>query len=355
MDTYIKPKVREPGKDKLRGTISEAAYKQTKSMVENYIVPAIGNKKLKDITPAMLQRVINNDPFRSFSHVQKLQLTIRHLFKQAWLDRKIPFDPSANIVMPATNKGIGRGLTAEEKKYFFKAAEKNPHGLMFRFLMATGIRPNELMALTVGDVNLDERTVYVHNAVEAGSKAVGAPKTNAGTRFTIINTANDASIIADLKQYLSNRNDDDLAFVNSKGKIISRNAMGSYWRSFSRDMDLLMGAEHTPLGHIYDPSDLKYDGTPLYPDPNEPTKPRNGHKIAPDLVPYCLRHTFGTDMQRAGIPINITKYIMGHTDISTTANIYIDSGKDDALQAVRLMQTAVENSVEKIKGAEKIQ
>ena len=25
--------------------------------------------------------------------------------------------------------------------------------------------------------------------------------------------------------------------------------------------------------------------------------------VAPDLVPYCLRHTYCTDLQRAGVPL----------------------------------------------------
>ena len=45
------------------------------------------------------------------------------------------------------------------------------------------------------------------------------------------------------------------------------------------------------------------------------------HAIADDLVPYCLRHTYGTDLQDAGVPINVAKYLMGHSDISVTANI----------------------------------
>lgn len=343
--TYVKPKVREPGKKKVRGTMSEAAYKQRKGIVDNYIIPAIGNTKLRDVTPTMLQNVINNDPRQSFSHVQKVQLALKHMFKQAWLDRKIPFDPSANLILPATEKGVGRGMTAQEKDYFFKAAAINGHGLLFRFLLATGIRPNELMPLTVQDINLDERTVHIHTAVEAGTNVVGTPKTNAGIRYTIINTATDKDIIDDLRNHLSGKDGSALAFTKRDGKMISRKTMNDYWLSVVYDMDILMGAEHTPKGHIYDPSDLKADGTPLYPDPNDPTKPRNGHKVAPDLVTYCLRHTFGTDMQRAGIPINITKYMMGHTDISTTANIYIDSGKEDALQAIRMINSPVANSV----------
>lgn len=44
--------------------------------------------------------------------------------------------------------------------------------------------------------------------------------------------------------------------------------------------------------------------------------------VAPDLTPYCLRHTFCTDLQRAGVTLNVAKELMGHSDISTTANIY---------------------------------
>lgn len=44
--------------------------------------------------------------------------------------------------------------------------------------------------------------------------------------------------------------------------------------------------------------------------------------LAPDFVPYCLRHTYCTDLQNKGVPINIAKYLMGHDDISVTASIY---------------------------------
>lgn len=90
-------------------------------------------------------------------------------------------------------------------------------------------------------------------------------------------------------------------------------------------MDLEMGAEHTTRGHIFDPSDLMEDGTPIFPDPQDPTKPRNGHRIADDLVLYCLRHTFCTDMKKAGVPLATAKVVMGHDDITTTANIYMDT------------------------------
>jgi len=47
--------------------------------------------------------------------------------------------------------------------------------------------------------------------------------------------------------------------------------------------------------------------------------------IAPGLVPYSMRHTYCTDLQDAGVPINVAKYLMGHSDIGVTANIYTDT------------------------------
>jgi integrase len=61
------------------------------------------------------------------------------------------------------------------------------------------------------------------------------------------------------------------------------------------------------------------------PDPTRPGPPPKEVEqdlVAPDLVPYDLRHTFCTDLQKAGVPLNVAKDLMGHADITTTANIY---------------------------------
>jgi hypothetical protein len=33
------------------------------------------------------------------------------------------------------------------------------------------------------------------------------------------------------------------------------------------------------------------------------------HAVAADINPYCLRHTYCTDLQDKGVPINIAKYL----------------------------------------------
>ena len=46
------------------------------------------------------------------------------------------------------------------------------------------------------------------------------------------------------------------------------------------------------------------------------------YPLAEDFVPYCLRHTYCTDLQKKGVDIRVAQYLMGHADIQMTANIY---------------------------------
>ena len=77
----------------------------------------------------------------------------------------------------------------------------------------------------------------------------------------------------------------------------NENSMRRLWTGFRRDLDIYMGAE------VYRNKIIK-------------------SVVADDLTPYCLRHTFCMDLQRAGVSLNVAKELMGHSDIQTTANIY---------------------------------
>ena len=48
----------------------------------------------------------------------------------------------------------------------------------------------------------------------------------------------------------------------------------------------------------------------------------------PPIVPYDLRHTFCTDLERAGVPLNVASKLMGHASIEITAKIYTHTGED---------------------------
>lgn len=42
----------------------------------------------------------------------------------------------------------------------------------------------------------------------------------------------------------------------------------------------------------------------------------------PKVTPHVLRHTFCTNMQRAGIDVKSLQYLMGHSNASVTLDVY---------------------------------
>ena len=337
LKTYVQPRVREPGAPKQPKTMSPNSYRTYDYVIRLYVKPTIGNMRMTAVTEADLRSILNSQKGKSYAHVQKIRVVLKAMFTQAYASRLIYWNPPVGLELPAVTRGTRRSLTPEEKKVFFSVARNHRHGPLFRFLLATGLRPNEVRAIRVRHLDLDNALVRVDEAVEAGTNLVSTPKTDAGNRHTVIN---DAELVEHLRAYIKGKKPDDFLFTQRNGSVmITDQNIHEYWRSFARKMDIAMGAE-VVHNHIPDPSDLKYDGTPVYPDPSDPSKPRNGHKLSPDISLYCLRHTFCTDMQRLGVPVEVTKYLMGHEDISTTSNIYTDSGKPEALRAADIILSA---------------
>lgn len=335
LDTYLKPKVRKPGAPKLKGTMTQKSFAMYGEKLRGYILPAIGKMKLADVRDVDLQRILNRQAETSFSHASKVRMIMRAMFKQAHVSRLIVYDPALALTLPAVKQGGRRSLTEEERAVLLEVAKTHRCGLWVRFMLYEGLRPGETAALKVKQLDFDRGLISVEEAVESGSGVVGAPKSAAGVRYVFI-----ADEIKDeLQAAVQGKDAEDFVFPQTDGKtMMTDTAMQNNWRSFARQMDLAMGAETTAHGHIYDPKDIRADGSPIYPDPHG--KPRNGHKLADDLVMYCLRHTYCTDLGKKGVPIEDIKYLMGHEDISMTLTVYSHPGEETAERAAKVVRAA---------------
>ncbi|MBQ8144588.1 MAG: tyrosine-type recombinase/integrase [Butyricicoccus sp.] len=60
-------------------------------------------------------------------------------------------------------------------------------------------------------------------------------------------------------------------------------------------------------------------------------------EAVPPLRMYDLRHTYCSDLQRAGVPLNIARILMGHESIETTAKIYTHTDDDQLEEAAAKM------------------
>ena len=256
-----------------------------------YISPAVGHMKLRDVKDIHLQRVLNGQAGRSASHVKKLRMVMREMFKRARQSRLIPYDPAELLELPTVTEGRRRSLTDQERTGLLAVSQTHPAGLWVLTLLYTGMRPGETAALTWADVDIAHNEIHVHAARESGADTIKGPKTVAGVRDIPIHAALLPRLQAARGAPFSP------VFPTVSGKHPDDATMYRWWRSFRRALDIHMGAT------VYR---------------NQIT-----HSVlADDLTPYCLRHTFCTDLQRAGVPLNVAKELMGHSDVAVTANIY---------------------------------
>ena len=331
LKVYIRPRVRPAGlpKDEDGDTMTEKEYKMYPQKLE-YILDAVGDMKLKTVHRIDLQEILNAEAARgmSKSHCEKLKIVIHKMFHDAYESRIISDDPSQNLYLPYAKSSKRRAITEYERQKILEVAEWHRCGPWVRFLLNTGLRVSESAALKVSNIDFQKKIISVCESVESGTKVLAPPKSAAGTREVPIRS----DYLPELRKLVKGKQPSDYVFTQMDGRsMMTSTVMTNNWRSFSRQVDLAMGAETTNHGHIYDPNDIDGNGVPKYPDKNG--NPRNGHKIAPDLVPHCLRHTFCTELQKAGVPINIAKVIMGHSSIEMTARIYTHTDNAD-IQAV---------------------
>lgn len=256
-----------------------------------YIGPAVGHLKLTEVRDLHLQTILNTQAGRSYSHVSKLRMVMQELFRQARRSRILLYDPAEGLQLPESVKGTHRPITNQERRHILALAQTHPSGLWVLTILYTGLRPGETAALLWKDIDFARNEIHVYKAVESGTRAIKAPKTPAGVR--------DIPMRPELRDRLlaARGAPESPVFPSARGGVRSANSLRRLWNAFARDLDLRMGAKVR-------------DGEVVQ------------HAIAPDLTPYCLRHTFCTDLQRAGVPINVAKELMGHANISVTANIY---------------------------------
>lgn len=300
VDTYVAPRTRKPGAQKgAKNSLTEKSAKMYFEKIGGYIVPAIGNMKIKDVKAPHLQKIINTQAGKSFSHVNKLMMVTRMVFRRAYLDRIILFDPSEDLTMPEVSKKTRRSLTEAELNIFHTVAAKHKHGLWAEFHLRFGVREGEVPPVQVLDLDFHTHRLHISKAVESGSGVVKAPKTAAGDRYIPIPKDFEPALLA----YTKDKSPFEYLFPSDTGGMMTQSGVTRRWKSFKRAMDLEMGAETDNHGKI---------------------KPETS-KVAKDLTLHCLRHTYCTELGAKGIDASVARFVTGHGDIATLSNIYTHS------------------------------
>ena len=79
----------------------------------------------------------------------------------------------------------------------------------------------------------------------------------------------------------------------------------------------------TCKGNLYDPRSIRHTLDRIH-----------GDAGVPKYGFHVYRHTFGTNLSRAGVPIERTSKLMGHSGVDVTSQYYINIGQEEKLDAV---------------------
>ena len=298
--------------EKWKATYKEPAVSDKTMSVINgvlnaHVLPAIGTMQLKDVKPVHCQSILNNVSGRSKSLVHKIRNYMADMFDKALDNKLILSNPAAKLSVPATTDGSHRAITDAERKLLLEVCETHKHGLWALIMLYCGLRPGETARVLGAHINAANRTLYVD-----GTKTKAARR-NVPIPDVLFDKL--APFAAQPFQFIC---------TDQFGQPMSKTSRNRAWTSLRKAM-------HIAAGGRTDYGEKQRIVAPFV--------------VAADFVPYCLRHTYCTDLQAAGVPINVAKEFMGHSSIAMTANIYTHSSAASFETARTLINASVASGV----------
>ena len=287
-------------------------------IIRNYIKPyAIGKIKLKSIRAAAIQSLYNSlieEGKTTSSNIGTINKVLKSAFTQAIKEGYMLRNYCQFVSIPKKHKNTDIVyLSLEEQKSFINACSGVRLESLFLFALGTGLRVGELLALDWSDISFENANVMVNKSLRQekvfksdGSSSydtlIQSPKTESSNRLVPI----PKNILVKLKEYKIAQNKKRL----STGEL--------YYES-----NLVFT---TPIGTPINQSNLRKSYNRILDKAN-----------IDRLKFHSLRHTYATRLFEQNVQIKTVQVLLGHSDITTTMNIYThvtEEVKNDAIDKI---------------------
>ena len=277
-------------------------------IINKHIVPNIGHIRLKDIKPFHLQGLINDMTSAGLTRtVTQASQTLKQIFGRAVENYMIARNPADTIQAPKMQKPKKRALDATER-IAYESAALNPKEKAFLYvLLYAGLRRGEAIALTWGDINFDAKTISVSKTwTSDGNKTTvkPSPKSKAGNRIIPMPDA-----LLNTLQAHAQPHQNAQVFMSAKGTLMSEMAYRRFWEGIKKTLNASLGgnAENWLLPY--------------------------------DITPHIFRHTYATMLFYSGVDVKTAQYLMGHSSIAMTMDIYTHLDKSTIATAADKINT----------------
>lgn len=254
--------------------------------LRKHIYPAIGHLKVKNIKSYNVQNVINNlvdkgltdTTLKSYQHISSIL--------QFGVDNDILIKNVAlTVEVPKFKSKPKKALTLEERDIIETVAKTHKHGDMIMTFLYTGMRREELVALSKEEVHLKEKYLSIEDAAYfEHNQAVLKCTKNGDSRIIPI-----LDKIYKIIESRYNSTQSDYLFPMYNGKMMSETSFREAMNSFKRACDEYCDKNNLP-------------------------------RIV--FTAHTLRHTLCTILYEAGVPLKDAQQIMGHRSAKVTLDIY---------------------------------
>jgi len=302
-------------------TVKPNTQDNVKKLLDNHVLPLFGIYKLDKLTTPLIQSIVNKLADKTnkgepgaYLHYDKIHALNKRILQYGVTMQAISSNPARDVVLPrntqkAKRKKVKHFENQDLKKFLDylggldQAKYRNLYeATLYKFLLATGCRINEALALSWSDIDLGNATISITKTLNHLGQ-INSPKSKASYRDIDI----DQGTITMLKTY-------QLRQIQEAWKL---------------------GRTETVVfsDFIHDYPHNKTLGNRL--------KTRFKRAGVPNIGFHGFRHTHASLLLNSGIPYKELQYRLGHSTLSMTMDIYSHLSKENAKKAVSFYETAL--------------
>ena len=304
-------------------TVKPNTQLNVRRLLDNHILPLFGSYKLDKLTTPLIQNVVNKLADKTnkgeegaFLYYDSLHALNKRILQYGVVMQAIPFNPAREVILPRNtqkekrekvkhfdNEDLKRflqyldTLDVSRYRYYYEIT-------LYKFLLATGCRINEALALSWSDIDLENSVVHITKTLNY-KQETNSPKSKASLRDIDI----DQATVSMLKQYRLRQTKESWKIGKSESIVFS-----DFIHEYPNNRTL-----QTRLRTHFKRANVTNIGF------------------------HGFRHTHASLLLNSGIPYKELQHRLGHSTLSMTMDIYSHLSKENAKKAVSFYETALKS------------
>ena len=267
------------------------------------ISPYIGGRNINSLVKSDIQQLIDraHDDGYMYERQNKIKIILSDMLQRASEDHLLINNPVSGVKLRADKEINAKALTVDEQNTFFDYCSNTFYDNLFNVAANTGLRPGELFALQLSDVDLENGYIDVNKTLvyqkylddDCKTFHIEPPKTKQSYRKVPINSICKAYLEKqfELKKVISGKRpkqQNDYLFVTKFNTPLNSVIYSDAIKAVIRQINLVR-----PLDNQFDVF--------------------SGH---------AFRHTFATRCFEAGVDAKVVQSYLGHASLKMTMDLY---------------------------------